>query len=59
MLNMSYEQARALCELLNRIDDDEEGAVTISKPGVGADLKVVMEDGEFEITGGGTTERIW
>jgi len=58
MLVLTCEQARGLREVLARIDDDEAGEVMIRRDGLGADLTVVMDDGIFTVSGGGTVERI-
>jgi len=58
MLVLTCEQARCLREVLARIDDDEAGQVMIRRDGLGADLTVVMDDGIFAVSGGGTVERI-
>lgn len=58
MFTMSYEQAAALGELLNRIDEDEQGSITLTKQGIDGAITVGMEDGTFEISGGGTVERL-
>jgi hypothetical protein len=58
MTTMSYEQARALRDLLGRIDDDEEGTLAIAKLSIGSDLTIDFTDGRFEISGGGTVERV-
>lgn len=58
MLVLTCEQARGLSEVLNRIDDDEIGQVMIRRDGLGADLTVVMDDGIFMVSGGGTVERV-
>lgn len=58
MLVLTCEQAIGLRDVLNRIDDDEAGQIMIRRDGLGADLTVVMDDGTFMVSGGGTVERI-
>jgi hypothetical protein len=58
MLVLSCEQAIGLRDVLARIDDDETGQIMIRRDGLGADLTIVMDDGIFMVSGGGTVERV-
>jgi hypothetical protein len=58
MIGMNYEQAVALGDLLDRIDDDERGTLTLEKNSISGDLLVKFDDATFEISAGGTTDRL-